>query len=297
MTGPAPLTPIQHWFFEQNFADPHHWNQALLFEVRQALDPALLEKVVEHLLAHHDALRLRFVREDAAWRQFNAGLEGTTPFSRQDLSSLSEEAQKTAVEAAAAELQASLNLSEGPLLRVAFFDLGQEKPGRLLLAIHHLAVDGVSWRILLEDLQTGYQQLSQGREMSLPAKTTSFKHWSEKLREYACSDRLEEESAYWMAEPRKQVRRLPVDIPGGANTVDSSRTVAVSLSPEQTQALLHQVPASYHTQINDVLLAALVQALARWTGARSQLIDLEGHGREEIIEGAALWRTVGWFTT
>jgi len=297
VTGPAPLTPIQHWFFEQQFSNPHHWNQALLFETRQALDPALLEKVVEQLLAHHDALRLRFVREDAGWRQFNDGRLLTRAVLYHDLSSLSEAEQKPAIEAKAAELQASLNLTEGPLVRVALFDLGKEKPGRLLLAIHHLAVDGVSWRILLEDLQTGYQQLSRGAEISLPAKTTSFKHWAERLEEYAQSGALDQELAYWLPQSRKSVRRLPVDTPGGANTVGSSRTVTVSLSPEETEALLHQVPTSYRTQINDVLLAAVAQAFARWTGARSLLIDLEGHGREEIIEGVDLWRTVGWFTT
>jgi amino acid adenylation domain-containing protein/non-ribosomal peptide synthase protein (TIGR01720 family) len=297
VTGDAPLTPIQRWFFDQNYADAHHWNQALLFEARQALEPALLEKVTRRLLAHHDALRLRFVQEDSGWRQFNAGLEGETPFAHFDLSSLSEAEQKTAIEAAAAALQASLNLAEGPLLRIAFFDRGEEKTARLLIAIHHLAVDGVSWRILLEDLQTGYQQLSSGGEMRLPPKTTSFKHWAERLQKYAQSDALQKEAAYWLVESGKRVPRLPVDFPGAINTVDSSDTVKVSLSPEETQSLLHQVPAAYHTQINEVLLTALAQAFARWTGSRSLLIEMEGHGREEIIEDVDLWRTVGWFTT
>jgi amino acid adenylation domain-containing protein/non-ribosomal peptide synthase protein (TIGR01720 family) len=297
VTGAAPLTPIQHWFFEQDVVEPHHWNQSLLFETRQALDPALLEQVVAHLVEHHDALRLRFVREADGWRQHNAGLEGPTPFSRHDLSALPEAEQRPALEAKAAELQASLNLAEGPLLRIAHFDLGADKPGRLLLAVHHLAVDGVSWRILLEDLQTAYQQLSAGAPVSLPAKTTSFRQWAEKLHAYAQTDAVEREAAHWLALGDGPVRRLPVDFPGGANTVDSARTVTVALSPEQTEALLHQVPAVYHTQINDVLMTALVEALARWTGTRAWLIDLEGHGREEILEGVALWRTVGWFTT
>jgi amino acid adenylation domain-containing protein/non-ribosomal peptide synthase protein (TIGR01720 family) len=297
VTGDAPLTPIQRWFFERNFTDPHHWNQALLFEARQALEPALLEMVTRRLLAHHDALRLRFVHEDSGWRQFNSDLEGPAPFTHLDVSSLCEAEQKTAIEAAAAALQASMNLSEGPLLRVAFFDSGKEKPGRLLIAIHHLAVDGVSWRILLEDLHTGYQQLSSGAEIRLPPKTASFKRWAERLEEYAQSDALRQETAYWLAESSRRARRLPVDFPGGANTVDSSATVTVSLSPAETRALLHQAPEAYRTQINEVLLTALAQGFARWTGVRSLLIDLEGHGREEIIEDIDLWRTVGWFTT
>jgi hypothetical protein len=297
VTGDAPLTPIQRWFFEHHFTDQHHWNQALLFESRQALEPALLEKVTRQLLAHHDALRSCFVREDTGWRQFNTDLDVKTPFVNFDLSPLSEAEQKTAIEAAVADLQASLNLAEGPLLRVANFELGKEKPGRLLMAIHHLAVDGVSWRVLLEDIQTGYQQLSLGAEIRLPPKTTSFKRWAERLEEYAKSDALRQEEAYWLAVSSKRVSRLPIDFPGGANTVDSAGSVTVSLSLEETRALLHEAPEVYRTQINETLLTALAQGFARWTGARALLIDMEGHGREEIIEDVGLWRTVGWFTT
>jgi non-ribosomal peptide synthase protein (TIGR01720 family) len=297
VTGEVPLVPIQRWFFEQQFADPHHWNQAILLEVQRSLDPALLEQVVRKLLEHHDALRLRFVQEEGGWRQFNADLDGATPFSHLNFSALPEQEQRAAIETAAAEAQASLNLAEGPLVRVVYFDLGEQKPDRLLIVIHHLAIDGVSWRVLLEDLQTGYQQLSQGQEVMLPAKTTSFKQWAEKLTQYAQSGALQSELSYWLTESMKRVRPLPVDFPGGINTVSSSRSVTVSLNPEETEALLRQVPETYHTQINDVLLSALAQAFSRWTGARTLLVELEGHGREEIIEGADVWRTVGWFTT
>ncbi|HEY7496643.1 MAG TPA: condensation domain-containing protein, partial [Candidatus Tectomicrobia bacterium] len=194
-------------------------------------------------------------------------------------------------------LQAGLNLSEGPLIRVAFFDLGAHQPSRLLIVIHHLAVDGVSWRILLEDLHTGYQQLSRGEAVRLPPKTTSFKCWAEKLTEYAQSGVLSQELDYWLGEPRQRAHRLPLDHPGGTNTVQSSQMVQVWLTPEETHALLHKVPEAYNTQINDVLLTALVQAFARWSGVRSLLIDLEGHGREQLVDGVDPWRTVGWFTT
>ena len=297
VTGQLPLTPIQHWFFEQHLADAHHWNQALLLEARQPLDPALLEQVFAHLLWHHDALRLRFVREGSDWRQFNAGAEKNRVFSRVDLSSVQEAEQGVALEAAEAVLQSSLNLSEGPLARIALFDFGAEKPARLLLIIHHLAVDGVSWRILLEDLQTAYRQLSRHEAIELAPKTTSFKQWAERLTEYARSTDLQGELSYWLAEASAQTARLPLDHSEGVNTEGSARTVSVSLNVEETRALLQDAPAAYHTQINDVLLTALAQALARWIGARSLLVDLEGHGREEIIESVDLSRTVGWFTT
>ena len=165
------------------------------------------------------------------------------------------------------------------------------------MIIHHLVVDSVSWRIVLEDMQMAYQQLSAGQMMQLPPKTTSFKHWAERLVAYAQSAEARQEITYWLAAPRAPVGRLPVDYPGGANTMAVAHTVSVSLSTQETHALLQEVPQAYQTQINDALLTALVQAFARWTGEHTLLIDLEGHGREEVVEGVDLSRTVGWFTT
>jgi amino acid adenylation domain-containing protein/non-ribosomal peptide synthase protein (TIGR01720 family) len=295
--GELPLTPIQRWFFEQDIPDRHHWNQSLLFEVREVLRPELLERVVEQLLAHHDALRLRFTQTAAGWRQFNQAAEQSQVFSHIDLSQLQEAEQRRAVEKQAAAAQASLNLSDGPLLRVVFFDFGERKPGCLLLLIHHLAVDGLSWRILLEDLSAAYEQLERGEAIRLPPKTTSFKSWSEKLTAYAQSDELGAESNYWLAELGAGAARLPVDYPGGDNTAGSAQVVTAELDVEETRALLQDVPAAYRTQINDVLLTALARASQSWSGASSLLVELEGHGREEVLEDVNLSRTVGWFTT
>jgi amino acid adenylation domain-containing protein/non-ribosomal peptide synthase protein (TIGR01720 family) len=325
VTGPAPLTPIQHWFFEQNLPEPHHWNHAILLETRQAVDATLLEKAVGRLLAHHDALRLRFELTDSGWRQTIAGwneedrgsriedrgsriedcdsrssifdLRSSAPFTRFDLTGLPESEQSAAIEARAAELQMSLNLSQGPLLRVAFFDLGPERTGRLLILIHHLAVDGVAWRILLEDLMTAYQQLSLGEGAQLPPKTTSFGSWARRLAEFAQTPELKREMAYWLAQATSPP--LPVDYPEGrsSNTEASARVVSDSLTIEETRALLQEVSNAYRTQINDVLLTALAQAFSQWTGERALLVDLEGHGRETLFDDVDLSRTVGWFTT
>jgi amino acid adenylation domain-containing protein/non-ribosomal peptide synthase protein (TIGR01720 family) len=344
VTGAIPLTPIQHWFFEQKLCEPHHWNQALLLEVRGAITPALLEQAVQHLLEHHDALRLRFTSTESGWQQVNAGLDAiaAVPFSYIDLSGVPAAEQATVLEATASELQANLNLAEGSLMRVALFHLGDNQPNRLLIVIHHLAVDGVSWRILLEDFQHIYQQLSQGEAVQLSPKTLSFKQWSESLREYARSERLQQERDYWMRSPYqsisqscsdkanlnppaplpyegrgeadspllagegqgerlteqyRSISRLAIDNPDGANTVALARTISISLNVEETRALLQEVPAAYQTQINDVLLTALVQTFAEWTQEYSLLLDLEGHGREAITKDIDVSRTVGWFTT
>src|SRR5262249_41754990 len=153
-------------------------------------------------------------------------------------------------------------LTQGPLIRVALFDCGPHKSARLLIAIHHLVVDSVSWRILLEDLHEAYQQCSAGKIMQLPPKTTSFQHLAERLTAYTHSAELRQELTYWLATPCAQVGRLPVDYPGGSNTMAWARTVSGSLSTQETNALLREVPQTYQTQTNDVLLTALAQALA-----------------------------------
>ncbi|WP_445305063.1 amino acid adenylation domain-containing protein [Microcoleus sp. Pol12B4] len=294
--GEVPLTPIQHWFFEQNLSDPHHWNQAVLLELQQPLEPALIESVLQELLKHHDALRLRFARGESGWQQYLANPDEVAPFTCIDLSSLLPKEREAAFQTAATQLQGSLNLSEGPLLRAALFDLGKHQPNRLLLVIHHLAVDGVSWRILIEDFQTAYEQISRDETVALPPKTTSFKQWAERLHDWVRSPELQGEFDYWFALSHQPTSRLPVDFPNAANLVASEKTVSVALSVEETKLLLQEVPAAYRTQINDVLLTALGQAFERWTGNNSLLLDLEGHGREDLFEGVDLSRTIGWFT-
>jgi len=298
--GPLPLTPVQRWFFERELPQSHHFNQAILLEVHEPLAPGTLEQSLSYLLIQHDALRLRFRRganSEGDVQQLNADFDGLSPFSATDLSSLAEHHQKLAIETIAAETQASLSLSEGPLIRVVLFDLGPQSPGRLLIVIHHLAVDGVSWRILLEDLQTTYRQLSRGEAVTLPPKTTSFKYWAERLAEHAQSRALQDELIYWGAETRTHAGRLSVDHPLGINSEASVKTVSLSLSAQETRSLLQEVPSVYRTQINDILLTALAQALRRSTGDSALIVDLEGHGREAIFNDVDVSRTVGWFTT
>ncbi|HYX15544.1 MAG TPA: amino acid adenylation domain-containing protein [Nostoc sp.] len=297
VTGFLELTPIQHWFFEQHQPEPHHWNQSVLLESKQKIDLVILEKIIESLQNHHDVLRLRFLQEKFSTQALFASPDDVMPLAYFDFSGLSKDKQAAAIEAAATKLQASLNLSQGPLFQVALFNLGENQPNRLLWIIHHLVVDGVSWRILIEDFQTAYQQISQGKTIKLPPKTTSYKQWSSCLQKYAQSSALLSELEFWLTTQHQTVSSIPIDFPGGNNIEETASIVSVSLSIEETQSLLQQVPAAYRTQINDVLLTALIQTFHQWTGETSLLIDLEGHGREEIFENVDLSRTVGWFTS
>ncbi|MEH1848660.1 MAG: amino acid adenylation domain-containing protein [Nostoc sp.] len=286
------LTPIQHWFFAQKLPNPHHWNQSLLLKVQQPLDLAILKEVVRSLLLHHDLLRSRLIEDEMAISLPDDHI----PLIYLDLSNLSEQEQEAAIIAKANEIQTSLNLSTS-LLQFANFELGAKRTCYLLLVIHHLIVDGVSWRILVEDLQTAYQQLRRGQTIQLPAKTTSYQQWSKRLQEYAQSPIFDSELDYWQKVLSQPVTPLPLDYPGKENTEATAQTISVSLDREETQALLQDIPVAYRTQINDVLLAALAQTFAQWTKKSSLLIDLEAHGREELFEDIDLSRTVGWFTS
>ncbi|MEA5624694.1 condensation domain-containing protein, partial [Nostoc sp. UHCC 0251] len=296
VTGTSPLTPIQQWFFEQKLPQKQHFNQAFLVSVPSDIKLEILEQVWAVLLVHHDALRLRFTQTESSWHSVYSAPGESKAISYFDLSTQTSSEQEKTIETTGNGLQASLNL-ESNLVQVALFWLGSDKKARLLIIIHHLVVDGVSWRILLEDLQTGYEQLSCGKTIQLPAKTTAFKDWAQKLRVYATSDILKPELAYWLNGSKSNVTSIPVDYAQGVNTVASACTVSVSLNFSDTHSLLQDVPKAYKTQINDVLLTALVLVLSRWTNSKSVLFNLEGHGREDIIDGVDLSRTIGWFTT
>ncbi|HLY31528.1 MAG TPA: condensation domain-containing protein, partial [Ktedonobacterales bacterium] len=297
VSGEVALTPIQHWFFQQERIDAHHFNQARLLILQERLSPQLLKQLASALVAHHDALRLRFVRTPHGWQQSNAAEETHAFFSEVDLSDTDPPQRSAAITAACTQLQSSLDLQQGPLLRVCYFEMGPQERARLLLVIHHLCVDAVSWRVLLEDLASGIAQLSRGEELALPAKTTSFQAWAHKLAEYASSPTLLSERAYWQEVLEADVAELAVDYAGGANTAASQGVVRVELEAEQTRALLSEVPSVYHTHINDALLSALARSVSWWSGERRVRVDLEGHGREALFEGVDVSRTVGWFTS
>jgi non-ribosomal peptide synthase protein (TIGR01720 family) len=189
------------------------------------------------------------------------------------------------------------------MLRVIYFQMGAEQRPRILLIIHHLVVDGVSWRVLLEELQSGVEHLKRAEtDIRLGAKSSSYKRWAEELEQYAQSVQMAEEREYWEEVENSEAGVIPVDYERGENRQASTRSIVRRLSPEQTRALLTEVPAIYHTEINDVLLLSLAKSIARWSGSARVKIELEGHGRELIAgdeekKPVDLTRTVGWFTT
>jgi len=304
----VPLTPIQHWFFDQCLANPHHFNQAVMLEVKPSLSINLLRLAIDRLVDHHDALRLRFTPEVAGeptrWNQAYATAEGTAEVCEVDLTEKPSAEQQATIMARTEEAQAGLDITHGPMLRAVLFRCTGDGPNRLLLVIHHLVVDGVSWRILLDDLATACRQLADNERVQFPANNASFHDCAIRMKNYAASGALAGESKYWLILPTTMAT-LPIDysFSDDDNIVASSARVHIELDCDQTSALLREVPATYRTRIDDVLLTAIVHACAHWTGSRSLCIDLESHGRpdgqseEGSFDELDLSRTVGWFTS
>ncbi|GCE09111.1 hypothetical protein KDAU_64400 [Dictyobacter aurantiacus] len=295
--GDVPLTPIQRWFFEQQFVEMHHWNQANLFEIRGPLDNQVLQQALLHIAKHHDALRMVYRYDGQKWKQMISPIPSHVPLEQIDLTHISADQQLVAIEAEATRIQSSIDLTSGLLMRCALFTLGVHRPQQLLIVVHHLVIDIVSWHILLEDLTKVCLALQNNQPAQLPLKTTSFQQWSRALQTYANNNQVRNELAYWVQELQQPVTPLPVDQNIGENLIGSTMAVVRTLTSEETQTLLQIVPKVCSTHINDVLLAVLIDAYARWTGKQEMLVDLEGHGREEVISGVDLTRTVGWFTT
>ncbi|ACL75344.1 non-ribosomal peptide synthetase [Ruminiclostridium cellulolyticum] len=293
VTGRVPLTPVQHYFFEQKLEQAHHFNQAVILEVEAGVSSCMVENAIQQLLIHHDALRMTVENPDSGWGEIEREPDYSRYYTVLDLSTLSVGEQKKELLKVSSEMQASLDLAKGSIFKAVYFNMGAEQLARLVIIIHHLVVDGISWRVLLEDLQT------LCKSNSLPQKTTSLKYWAEKLASYAQSTDIEKHLSYWQSLSEVSLPALPSDFEANydMNTEGEKQTISVFLGSGETKALLDEVPAVYHTQINDILLTALTQAFAEWSGQNRLLVDLEGHGREDIFTDVDISRTVGWFTT
>ncbi|MGW0927660.1 non-ribosomal peptide synthase/polyketide synthase [Streptomyces sp. NPDC002644] len=298
VTGDVGLTPVQHWFLDGDPRRPEVFDQCVTVETPGDVDPGALDRALRALWTHHDALRARFTRDaDGAWRQTCAapGEEPPPLLEVHDLTGLDEERARQERARVTDAAHHGFRLESGPLLTARLFT-GTPAP-RLLLAVHHLVVDGVSWRILLEDLETAYAQALTGQPVRLPERTTSVAEWARRLRDHTARGGFAARRDHWETAARHCATPLPVDADGG-NTVADTATVTVRLDRRHTEALLRQVPGVYRTRVDDVLLTALGRVLADWTGRDGVAVTLEGHGREDaLFDDVDLSRTVGWFTT
>lgn len=294
VTGAVPLTPIQHWFFEEVTQTPHHWNQAWHFDVAVSLDPALLEEAVQHLQRHHDALRLRFQRDDAGWQQHIGAPEETSVVEMFDLVHLSPAEQDKEITATEADWHTRFNLATGPLLRVLYFRLGATRADRLVVVVHHLVMDGVSWNILMDDLATAYQQVARGEAVALPKKTTSYQQWATALQTLARSSTLVQSAGRWKD---AGAGSLPFDKHPATVPLEATvQSLTITLAENETERLLRDVPQRYQARVHEVLLGGLALAAQAWSPGQPLRVMVEGHGREAIDAHLDVSRTVGLFT-
>jgi iturin family lipopeptide synthetase C len=291
--GAVPLSPIQQWFFDQAFADPHHFNQAVMLHAREGFDESTVRAVFQKIQQHHDALRLTFSADHGDIRQFNHGPD--YPLSLQVFDWRQQQGGKDLLPSACNDIQASIDLEKGPLMKLALFRL--DDGDRLLIVIHHLVMDAVSWRILFGDIESLYRQVVKGEPLALPPRSDSFKRWSEGLRAYADSEPLLQEREYWQRVAEADTAEIKTDFDGGESLIKDKANLSFSLDPAETHYLLTGVHEAFGTEIGDLLLTALSLSIRALWGHRQILVALESHGRQEILEEVDISRTVGWFTS
>jgi len=295
--GGLAMLPIQRHFVEISHGALGHFNQSVLLLPPAGLDESMLRKMVEAVYRRHDALRLQWQREDdGAWSAQHMPLDAARLKSAVCLESLPGDpaAHSAFVAERCGFWQRASDPCQGPLLRAVLFT---GSAPRLFLVAHHLVVDGVSWRILLADLEQAYRQLGAGQAIQLAPKSASLQQWGAAVEQYAQSPRLAAELPFWLAQLEQPVAALPQRAAGAAPAQSSTRTASLALTAQETDALLRHCGQRYRTQINELLLAGVYLGMQRWSGAEGVRLLLEGHGRADLDEAIDTSQTVGWFTS
>ncbi|TES55745.1 amino acid adenylation domain-containing protein [Halalkalibacterium halodurans] len=291
-----PLTPIQSWFFEQQFDQHHHWNQSVLLQVKERINTHALTEALEAVVDHHEALKYRYHQKDGQWIQQVTDRGKTYAI---DVIKLNDNSttRQIQVKEEILRVQTSLNIENGPIMKVLYLEHTNTSLCRLFITIHHLVVDSVSWRILLEDLLRLYRQALQSKQLDIPERTSSFKDWSYTLSTYAQQHISHDEQEYW--EKKASIEyKLPVDFRNDSNNTEGSLDkITLTFTREETESLTRTLHTTLGAKAHEILIAALMISLQQWSDTRQIKIDIEGHGRENIDPTINLSKTVGWFTT
>ncbi len=290
---PFDLSAIQSWYFDQSLKNPNYFHHLFHSPLKETIDVDYLKKAIDYLVEYHDVFQLRFFKENEKYRQYYTKEKQFSIVDEVDIKGLSQDEADKVINDYKDQLCNSIDIHNGPLIKAILFTDGK-KPKNLMIVIHHLIIDGISWRVLINDLSRIYIGLLGQGSYNLPSKGSSFKTWVTKTREYALSKNCLQETKYWF-DTVKSNFSLPIDYQKGPNIEASNRILRKTLSPEITQGILKTIPHVLHVDINDILLTALFQAIFKWSGQSEIILELEGHGREDITSGNFA-RTVGWFT-
>ncbi|WP_212004577.1 non-ribosomal peptide synthetase/type I polyketide synthase [Chitinophaga sp. HK235] len=292
--GKYGLLPIQQWYFEKDTTATIPYNQSLLLAIDKKISSALVSRAIAGLVRYHDALRLVFSHTDHGWEQEYGSYTGTAEVV--DLQAVAPEDLADKIKEYGSHYQGSLDIKQGILVKAVLLLTPDSEPhNRLLFVIHHLAVDGVSWRILLEDLVLLLQG-EEDKEM-LVRKSSAYRQSFEALVQYGQHPRLLRQQPYWEQVTNGYVPLRTDKAYDGKVVMADTDVHTVKLESRYTRQLLQEAPQAYHTEINDILLCALAATLSAWNGAPRISIGLEGHGREDQILGIDTSHTVGWFTS
>ena len=301
LSGECGQLPIQQMFFEWNQPYLSHYNQSILLSIDKQVSASVLETAVQLLVTQHDSLRFRYAKDAEGWQQTYGDCPGKLEV--MDLKMNGKEQLASSIREIANHFQSALSIEQGQLIKVAFLQTPREEPyNRLLIIIHHLAIDGISWRIVLQDMESSITKLMQPAPLlpaavSMGEKTASYRQWYASLEAYGKTLRLRSQINFWR-EMVMSRRHLPSnDIYNGPVMRRDMAYHSLKLSAESTHNLLYVAPQAYHLDMNDVLLAALAMAFMQVKGQDEVVVGLEGHGRDEIGVDADVDRTVGWFTT
>ncbi len=281
--GPVPLSPVQHWFFEQHSGQLHHFNISMLLECREAVEESALRTALAGLYRHHDTLRMVFEGVAPSVNQSIVDPGGAIPLAIEGAFS-AESARRH---------QAEFQLDKGPLVAAVLFRSSEKD--LLMITLHHLIADAVTCRILLDDLGVCYEQARSGQSINLPPIHFTFRDWSNHLAQHAQSKTSEREVAYWEAVLREPSSELLVDR-SAVNRYSDCHSKEIELSRAETKALLACQPSGRGKDTLSILLTALGRALQLWHGGAATRILLEGHGRHMLEDDIEVNRTAGWFT-
>ncbi|MGL5148948.1 MAG: condensation domain-containing protein, partial [Clostridium sp.] len=294
--GEVPLTPIQKYFLEYNKGcNVNHFGQSVTLFSQRGFDEKLVGEVFEKLATHHDALRMTFKLEGNNFIQTNRGLSGDIyDLDTLDISYKTDDEKLHLINKRALEIQ-HMDLKNGPLFKGII--IRDTDGDHLYMAIHHFIVDGVSWRFIVEDFCKAYNNLNEEKRINIPSKTTSFKEWAEKLNEYANNSEVASEIDYWNDIVIDAETKFPVKKTMSNKVMNSNKLITALLSEKETELLLTDVNKAFNTEIKDILLTALALSVNSWCEKEKLAVNIEGHGREEILKGVDITRTIGWFTS
>ena len=284
------LSPIQSYFFENHPINHHHFNQSILLFNSEGIKEEGVRKVFDKIMQQHDALRMTYHKSTSnGWIQKNQGEELTYDLQQWDYNDLNSFHKRCE------QLQSSITINEGSLLKLGLFK--GVNGDHLLIAIHHLVIDAVSWEILLKDLEILFKQYVLGETLKLPLKTDSFINWQKQLLLYSKSNTLDKEHFYWASVNRMTMNKIPLDKDNGDNFIKNRSTQSYILNRELTDVLLTKCNKGYGTVTNEILLTSCVTAIKKTFNIQNVAIWMEGHGRENIDVDIDISRTVGWFTS